>query len=232
MCLGGRTLCRAFLFIVAIVIIITLLPENAVSKVVRKGVWSISTLLFRAEPRDHYERLGVRRQATTKEIKKAYRAKCLKYHPDKTSGNWAKEQYLKVQQAHEILADSESRMLYDRELEVKELKWRQQQRQQPPHHSPGQPSAWQLVSVLVLLLCAAPVVEYGCNCMRDQVSSCCEQIRLRTRGCPEEDEAAMAERQRRWKDEQRKARLRQQQSYTLETKSVQQARRRRRYQTL
>ena len=77
----GRAACRVALLLAAIVVIILVLPENNVSKFTQNGlsaiIWKIS-LFFYTEPRNHYERLGVSRQASTREIKKAYRAKSLK----------------------------------------------------------------------------------------------------------------------------------------------------------
>ena len=75
MCTQERAICRIFMLVMVVFAIIASLSGNDVSKVVRKSLWS---LLFHVEPRNHYERLGVSRQASTREIKKAYRAKSLK----------------------------------------------------------------------------------------------------------------------------------------------------------
>ena len=91
MCLQGRAACRVAVLLAAVVVIILVLPENNLSKLAKNGlspiIWKMS-LFFYMEPRNHYERLGVSRQATTREIKKAYRAKSLKvltgYHFDFT----------------------------------------------------------------------------------------------------------------------------------------------------
>jgi hypothetical protein len=53
------------------------------------GILCIAALLtlwyfYEVEPRDHYDALGVSRTADIRTLKKAYRAKGLKYHPDKT----------------------------------------------------------------------------------------------------------------------------------------------------
>jgi molecular chaperone DnaJ len=65
--------------------------------------------------RDYYEILGVSRGATGEEIKKAYRALALKYHPDKNPGDKGSEEMFKeAAEAYEILRDSEKRALYDR----------------------------------------------------------------------------------------------------------------------
>lgn len=62
-------------------------------------------------PADHYETLGVEREATTDEIKKAYRKLAMKHHPDKQTGN--AEKFKEINQAHEILTDPEKRQRYD-----------------------------------------------------------------------------------------------------------------------
>jgi len=65
--------------------------------------------------RDYYEVLGVSRNATKEEIKKAYRQKALKYHPDKNPGNKeAENKFKEAAEAYEVLRDDDKRARYDR----------------------------------------------------------------------------------------------------------------------
>lgn len=64
--------------------------------------------------RDYYEVLGVSKDATEKEIKKAYKRLAMKYHPDRTQGDKSKEeQFKEVKEAHEVLTDDNKRARYD-----------------------------------------------------------------------------------------------------------------------
>ena len=64
---------------------------------------------------DHYETLGVSRQATPAEIQKAYRQMARKHHPDLNPKDAkAKEKFQQVQAAFDVLNDPQKRELYDR----------------------------------------------------------------------------------------------------------------------
>jgi DnaJ-class molecular chaperone len=66
-------------------------------------------------PRDHYEVLGVKRDASDAEIKSAYRKLARKYHPDRNPGDkQAEESFKEVQAAFDVLSDREKRSQYDR----------------------------------------------------------------------------------------------------------------------
>ena len=64
---------------------------------------------------DYYKTLGVAKNATQDEIKKAYRKLARQYHPDRNEGNKdAEERFKGVQQAYDVVGDAEKRKQYDR----------------------------------------------------------------------------------------------------------------------
>lgn len=66
------------------------------------------------EYKDYYKILGVEKNASQDEIKKAFRKLAIKYHPDKTKGDKASEEKFKeVNEAYEVLRDPEKRKKYD-----------------------------------------------------------------------------------------------------------------------
>ncbi len=68
----------------------------------------------KVKERDYYEVLGVSRNATNDELKKAYRKLALKYHPDKNPGDKNAEQRFKeAANAYGVLSDSKKRKTYD-----------------------------------------------------------------------------------------------------------------------
>lgn len=65
--------------------------------------------------KDYYEILGIPRDATEQEIKKAYRQMALKYHPDRNPNNKeAEEKFKEATEAYSVLIDKEKRAMYDR----------------------------------------------------------------------------------------------------------------------
>lgn len=63
---------------------------------------------------DYYNILGVNKTASIDEIKKAYRKLALKYHPDRNKDPNATEKFKEINEAYEILSNSEKREIYDK----------------------------------------------------------------------------------------------------------------------
>ena len=68
-----------------------------------------------ADRTDYYKVLGVGKNASDEEIKKAYRRLARKYHPDRNQGDkQAEERFKQISQAHDVLSDPDKRKAYDR----------------------------------------------------------------------------------------------------------------------
>ena len=63
--------------------------------------------------KDFYEILGVKKTATDKQIKRAFRKLAVKYHPDKNKEKDAEEKFREIAKAYEVLSDSDKRKRYD-----------------------------------------------------------------------------------------------------------------------
>lgn len=64
---------------------------------------------------DYYETLGVTKDASQEEIKKAYRKQALKYHPDRNPGDAdAEKRFKDIAESYEVLSDEKKRQMYDR----------------------------------------------------------------------------------------------------------------------
>ncbi len=64
--------------------------------------------------RDYYEVLGVRRDASADEIKKAFRRLARQYHPDVNREAGAEARFKEINEAYEVLSDTQKRTMYDR----------------------------------------------------------------------------------------------------------------------
>jgi curved DNA-binding protein len=78
--------------------------------------------------KDYYTLLGVARDASQEDIKRAYRKQARKYHPDVSKEANAEEKFKEVQEAYEVLKDPEKRAAYDQ----LGSNWRQGQQFTPP----------------------------------------------------------------------------------------------------
>lgn len=63
--------------------------------------------------RDFYEVLGVKKDASAAEIKKAYRQLALKYHPDRNKGKDAADKFKEISESYEVLSDPKKKQTYD-----------------------------------------------------------------------------------------------------------------------
>lgn len=63
--------------------------------------------------KDYYSILGISKNATEQEIKKAYRKLALEYHPDRNKGKEAEGKFKEITKAYEVLSDSQKRKTYD-----------------------------------------------------------------------------------------------------------------------
>ena len=64
-------------------------------------------------PKDHYAALGVNRDASQEEIKRAFRKLARKYHPDVAAGAEAEARFKEINAAYDVLKDPEKRAAYD-----------------------------------------------------------------------------------------------------------------------
>jgi curved DNA-binding protein CbpA len=75
--------------------------------------------------KDHYVILGIPRRATPKEIKKAYRALCKKYHPDVNPRPDANGKIQEINESYAVLSDADARRSYDHDLIGETEQWRE-----------------------------------------------------------------------------------------------------------
>ena len=64
--------------------------------------------------RDYYDVLGIERDASEEDVKKAFRKLALEFHPDRNRSEGAEERFKEVNEAYQVLSDSSKRSAYDR----------------------------------------------------------------------------------------------------------------------
>jgi DnaJ-class molecular chaperone len=67
---------------------------------------------------DYYNVLELNKNASLDEIRKSFRTLALKYHPDKNKNIGAKEKFMKIVEAYEVLCDSKGKKNYDESITV------------------------------------------------------------------------------------------------------------------
>ena len=64
--------------------------------------------------KDYYKVLGLARNATEEDVRKAYRKMALRFHPDKNKSAGAEEKFKEIAEAYEVLSDKRKRDIYDK----------------------------------------------------------------------------------------------------------------------
>src|SRR3990172_2836066 len=67
-----------------------------------------------SKEKDYYELLGVDRNASDEEIRKAFRRLALQYHPDRNKSQGAEGRFKEINEAYQVLSDPEKRAQYNR----------------------------------------------------------------------------------------------------------------------
>lgn len=64
--------------------------------------------------KDYYDILGIQKDASEEDIKKAYRKQALRYHPDKNKSPGAEDKFKEIAEAYDVLSDPKKKDIYDR----------------------------------------------------------------------------------------------------------------------
>jgi molecular chaperone DnaJ len=72
----------------------------------------MSTIMATAK-RDYYDVLGISKNATQDEVKRAFRRLAMQYHPDRNKAADAEQKFKEINEAYEVLSDDKRRRTYD-----------------------------------------------------------------------------------------------------------------------
>jgi curved DNA-binding protein CbpA len=86
---------------------------NFYSILVTTCLYGLINISLASSQKDYYKSLGLRKGASARDIKKAFRKLALKYHPDKSSEPGAEDRFREIAEAYEVLRDPEKRAQYD-----------------------------------------------------------------------------------------------------------------------
>lgn len=64
--------------------------------------------------KDYYDILGIQKDASEDDVKKAYRKQALRYHPDKNKSPGAEDKFKEIAEAYDVLSDPKKKDIYDR----------------------------------------------------------------------------------------------------------------------
>ena len=70
------------------------------------------------QKRDYYEILGVSKNASDEDLKKAFRKLAFEFHPDRNKDKNAEEKFKEINEAYQVLSDQEKRARYDQFLSL------------------------------------------------------------------------------------------------------------------
>jgi curved DNA-binding protein len=103
---------------VSVVLLVTLARDRSRSKIgqaISLPTAYANLARYTPVPRDYYEVLGIAREASEGDVKKAYRKLARQYHPDRNPGDkTAESRFKEVQEAYDVLSDKTKRSQYDR----------------------------------------------------------------------------------------------------------------------
>lgn len=86
---------------------------NLSSILVTSCIYGIINITLVMSQKDYYKSLGLKKGASARDIKKAFRKLALKYHPDKSDEPDAEQRFLEIAEAYEVLRDPVKRSQYD-----------------------------------------------------------------------------------------------------------------------